>query len=63
MKSCSSARSYSPNVFGGGAMLEDMFARDATVARASALHREKIYLVDVRPKARRVYHVYTVFSM
>ena len=34
---------------------DDMFAREATVSRASAMHREKICPADVRPKARRVY--------
>lgn len=32
-----------------------MFAQDTTVDKAFAMHREKIYPVDVRSKARGVY--------
>ena len=49
---------YLSNVLAGtrlSFMYDDMFSQDATVARASAIQREKICPAEVRPNARRVY--------
>ena len=56
-KSCSRATKYSSNVLAWTrlSMYEGIFDRDETVAKASATHREKICLADIRPKASRVY--------
>ena len=58
INNCSSAITYSLKVLAWtrlSLIYDNMFAREATVSRASVLHREKICPADVRPKARRVY--------
>ena len=53
-----SASKYSLNVLAWtrlSSIYNDMFERDEVVTNASAIHREKIYPTDVRPKAIRVY--------
>ena len=58
INNCSSSVTYSSKVLAWtrlSSIYDDMFAREATVSRASAMHREKICPADVRPKAWRVY--------